>query len=208
MVKQDIRFVSRTQTRAGVPASDNSRDWAFSVRQPMASLLVGGVIRAIARPVRPAIELYRCDLFVHAGSGDVPYKLISPRANDQIKAHFGVDYETIRRGGSEADGAIEIIKGAVIGRARLICAFKLGMIIDGCAHACPKESSHARAIGGVGIHSGQVQVIGARDDDEWIWVFESAETLAQPEFMPGTGGVFDLQAWREIQNNKTARRVG
>lgn len=203
--ENDCRFVTRSSASNGRPPSDKYRDWCLSVKQPLASLIVDGKARAITKSGPPPVELYRCDLFIHAGGGDIPFKYFTDAAKEMTEAHFGRSLKVLRHGDPENDGAGRAIHGALIGKARLISAFKIGRELDGVAYASLKDNDARHAVGAWREFDGKVRVIGDAKPGRWVWVFQAPEVFAAPEPMPGSGYVFDLEKWRGVLAAQAAR---
>ncbi len=197
----DIRFESGR--------SDPARVWCLSVKQPLASLICEGGPGCVVKTTPPPVELMGKVLVIHAGQGDYTLRSFSPAAERAVIGHFGRPPKELRA----RLGPAGLVHGAVIGEARLVAAFVIGQVVEGCVHASVSARDRGGPYSGgrhMGIWSefdGVPGVLGQPVAGRWLWAFERVRAYSEPEALKGFGGIFDLNKGRAIRAGQAQREA-
>jgi hypothetical protein len=187
--------------------SDPTRDWALSVKQPLASMLIGGAAFCVVKKERPPVEMIGRGIVLHAGKGDFPMRGFGDLARQKTEAHFGCKLADLR----ERHGGAGLPHGAIIGEVRLIGAMCIGQTVNGWTHGSlsPRHRggpySGGQNLGRWAEFDPSPGVIGTLTAGRWLWGFERVCAYAEPETFKGFGGLFDLRKGRAIRVSQTAK---
>lgn len=178
--------------------SDPGRRWAVSVKQPLAAMLATGRVKLAPKSEPPPHELIGRRLTLHAGAGDVRYADIAGSAERWLQAAFGATPKALRK---------LLPKGMAIATAELAGAFRIGRVIEGCAHYARDSRQRAHYLGDwLAYEAERVLEVGPLEG-AWAWCFREPEIVNQQGApLNGVGGVFDLEGvWREQQADALRR---
>lgn len=182
---------------------DPARFWAVTRRQPVASLLVAGLIWGFSRSVPPPAPLIGKRLIVTAGGDHHPFKQAGRSGEDAVFDYCGVAVSIAEI----PSGRARMFREAVhtlpasqsVGAVRLAAAFQIANVIDDVVYADVRQGGAYSAPRQMGIWQEFDKRPLARVEDlrrgRWMWCFDAAHEfdLDRRVKLKGFGGIWDYE---------------
>lgn len=182
---------------------DPDRNWAITRQQPVASLLVSGVLWGFSRSVPPPAPLMGRRLIITAGSGHEPFKDAAESGWAAVAAYCGQAISAAEIPDARKRLYAEAVKTLPakqsVGAGRLAAAFQIGNVIGGKVYADIRAPGPYGAMRQMGIwkefDGRELPIVEKLARGRWMWCFD-----AHHEFdldfrirMPGFGGIWDYE---------------
>ena len=188
---------------------DPERNWAITRQQPVASLLVAGLIWGFCRNTAPPRELIGRRLIITAGSGHEPFKNADASGWDAVARYCGqkISPAEIPSGRKRlfAEAVKTLPPAQTVGSARLVAAYKVHRVIRGAlradvsptrGYAAPPMMGRWQDFEGKHLPMVETFAIGS-----WVWCFEEPYEfdLEAREPIKGFGGIWDFVKGLELR---------
>ncbi|MBA4338344.1 MAG: hypothetical protein C0421_05820 [Hyphomonas sp.] len=198
---QDIRWMD---------GRDPARFWAITRAQPVASLVVAGVLWGFTRSVPPPPQLIGKRLIITAGASHHPFK----EAGDSGRAAV-LDYCGVSVSPAEIpEGRERMFREAVhglqasvsVGAVRLAGAFKIANVIDGHVYADLRPGTEYSAPRSHGLwevfDKRFLPQVEALERGRWLWCFDAAHEFSCDKrvAIKGFGGIWDYEKGVALRN--------
>lgn len=182
---------------------DPARFWAVTRRQPVASLLVAGLIWGFSRSVPPPAPLIGKRLIVTAGGDHHPFKQAGRSGEDAVFDYCGVAVSIAEIPSGRArmfrDAVHTLPVSQSVGAVRLAAAFQIANVIDDVVYADVRQGGAYSAPRQMGIWQEFDKRPLARVEDlrrgRWMWCFDAAHEfdLDRRVKLKGFGGIWDYE---------------
>lgn len=191
---QDIRWMD---------GRDPERFWAITRAQPVASLVVAGVLWGFTRSVPPPPQLIGKRLIITAGAAHHPFKEAGESGRQAVLDYCGVTVSPAEI----PEGRERMFRAAVhglqasvsVGAVRLAGAFQIAHVIGGEVFADIRPGTAYSAARQMGIwkefDGRALPQVEALERGRWLWCFDAAHEFACDKRVPvkGFGGIWDYE---------------